>query len=327
MAPATPLNASAAAEDPAAHRGRSLLSTAELLYLEEGIACNVREDGRACIHVRPSEVETFALPKCSASAIVRSSENTVLCGISVQLARPTGVPDEGEFYLTADCSAALGVGGVALEAFGLGEGSSSGSLQSLLADMMLSAIDRKKLCLVPGKLIWKVFADCVVLKAGGCLLDAISLAVHAALRTTVLPCVFVDDEEGEEGEDGDTFGPISIRCDEREGAGEPFPAEDVPIIVTVGEIANRHVWDMTSNEESACSCRLLVAVSPRAYKAVGVQKLGASLIDLSTLPTVMTNSQHVCREIFARLAQQLAKQKKQKTRQQLHAFMRTMADL
>ncbi|KEP64808.1 UNVERIFIED_CONTAM: 3' exoribonuclease family, domain 1 domain-containing protein [Hammondia hammondi] len=320
---------SAAASEAAACRGRGLLCGAELLYLEEGVACNVREDGRACVDVRPSQVDTFALPKCSASSIVRSSENTVLCGVSMQLARPTAAPDEGEVFLTVDCSAALGVGGVgggvALESFGLGEGSSNGSLQALLSDMVLSAVDKKRLCLVPGKLVWKVFVDCMVLKAGGCLLDAVSLAVHAALRTTVLPCVFVDDEEGEEG-DG-AFGQISIRCDEREAAGECFPVEDIPIIVTVGEIANRYVWDMTSSEESACVCRLLVAVSPRDHKCVGVQKLGASLIDISTLPTVMVNSQHVCREIFERLERQIASQKTKKNSQQLSAFMRSMADL
>nr|CEL66399.1 TPA: exosome complex exonuclease, putative [Neospora caninum Liverpool] len=308
-------------------RGKGVLCAAELLYLEDGVACNVREDGRACIDVRPSQVDTFALPKCSASSIVRSSENTVLCGVSMQLARPTNAPDEGEVFVTVDCSAALGVDGArgaAFDSVGIGEGSSSTSLQALVGDMVLSSVDKKKLCLVPGKLMWKVFVDCMVLKAGGCLLDAVSLSVHAALRTTTLPCVFVDDD-GEEGEN--EFGQISIRCDEREVAGEPFPAEDVPIIVTVGEIANRYVWDMTSNEESACTGRLLVAVSPREHKCVGIQKLGASLVDISTLPTVMVNSQRVCREIFERLDRQVASQKTKKHSQQLSAFMRSMADL
>ncbi|CBZ52427.1 putative exosome complex exonuclease [Neospora caninum Liverpool] len=281
-------------------RGKGVLCAAELLYLEDGVACNVREDGRACIDVRPSQVDTFALPKCSASSIVRSSENTVLCGVSMQLARPTNAPDEGEVFVTVDCSAALGVDGArgaAFDSVGIGEGSSSTSLQALVGDMVLSSVDKKKLCLVPGKLMWKVFVDCMVLKAGGCLLDAVSLSVHAALRTTT------------------------------EVAGEPFPAEDVPIIVTVGEIANRYVWDMTSNEESACTGRLLVAVSPREHKCVGIQKLGASLVDISTLPTVMVNSQRVCREIFERLDRQVASQKTKKHSQQLSAFMRSMADL
>lgn len=71
-------------------------------------------------------------------------------------------------------SAGVGVGeagyGGALtkkESVGLGEGGGgeNSSIQSLLAEMMFSpqALDRTLLCVTPGKAVWRVFVDCMVL--------------------------------------------------------------------------------------------------------------------------------------------------------------------
>ncbi|PHJ18908.1 3 exoribonuclease domain 1 domain-containing protein [Cystoisospora suis] len=65
--------------------GKGSLSAAQLLFLEEGIACNVREDGRSCIDIRPSDVYVHVLPKSASSSLVCSTENVVLCGVSVCL--------------------------------------------------------------------------------------------------------------------------------------------------------------------------------------------------------------------------------------------------
>ncbi|XP_058515627.1 uncharacterized protein LOC131479000 [Ochotona princeps] len=371
------------------------MSAAEQLFLEEGAECGVREDGRACCDVLPSDVMTHVLPQCHASAAVRSSENAVLCGVQLQVGKPSALaPGEGIVFLGIDCAAAVGPrvgGGGAAGArgpsdFAEGTGGSQ-RMQSLLVDLMLgpAAIDKSKLCILPGKLCFHVYIDCMVLMAGGSLLDALSLSIVAALRTLILPNVFVetdeedeDEKEGDEGEGDNAI--LNVACDERphdvsvrlqcyiysyirqihrnlkgevntsilpythgghnnrvpadvrglirlETAGTPFPASNIPLIVTVGQIGRHYVWDMRASEEAACSSRLAVAVTSQGLKSVGLQTLGNSLVDPATFSSLMVSSQRVCGELFNRLEERLRIQRRQQRQQQLHAFMEMMQEL
>ncbi|CAI9149330.1 unnamed protein product, partial [Rangifer tarandus platyrhynchus] len=103
-----------------------------------------------------------------------------------------------------------------------------------------------------------------VLMAGGSLLDALSLSIVAALRTLI------------------------------ETEGKPFPAENVPLVVTVGQIGRHYVWDMRSSEEAACSSRLAVAVSPAGFKSVGLQALAIHLHMRTQLDAQAISACHAC---------------------------------
>lgn len=45
-------------------------------------------------------------------------------------------------------------------------------------------LDRRSLCVAPGSHVWRLHVDALVLTAGGCLLDALSLCAYAALADT-----------------------------------------------------------------------------------------------------------------------------------------------
>lgn len=54
-----------------------------------------------------------------------------------------------------------------------------------------ASLARSTLCLVPGKVAWTVHVDAVVLTYDGALVDAVSVAIRAALLSTRLPHVEV----------------------------------------------------------------------------------------------------------------------------------------
>jgi hypothetical protein len=59
------------------------------------------------------------------------------------------------------------------------------------------ALDRGALCIVPGKFVWTIHVDVVILQSGGNLMDLVALAAFAALNDTayvgyyVYACMYV----------------------------------------------------------------------------------------------------------------------------------------
>jgi exosome complex component RRP42 len=51
------------------------------------------------------------------------------------------------------------------------------------------SLDLKSLCVLPGKTCWVVYVDALLLNDGGNVLDALSIAVRAALALTRIPKV------------------------------------------------------------------------------------------------------------------------------------------
>lgn len=51
------------------------------------------------------------------------------------------------------------------------------------------SLDLKSLCMLPGKTCWVVYVDALLLNDGGNVLDALSIAVRAALALTRIPKV------------------------------------------------------------------------------------------------------------------------------------------
>ncbi|KAL8269866.1 hypothetical protein Esti_006198 [Eimeria stiedai] len=148
---------------------------------------------------------------------------------------------------------------------------------------------------------WRLSIDVIVLKAGGCLLDAVSLAIWAAFRDLRLPNVLV--EEGEEKDQGLAAADLRVSCDERISAGRPYPVETVPIFLTAAQIGGSYIWDLT-DVEAACADSFLVAVLMPSGACVGLQKFGHVLCDCRTLQTTLATSQRLSREIFGDLHRQ-----------------------
>eukprot|EP00386_Alphamonas_edax_P009984 GDKI01032574.1.p1 GENE.GDKI01032574.1~~GDKI01032574.1.p1 ORF type:complete len:302 (-),score=92.00 GDKI01032574.1:69-974(-) len=257
------------------------ISAAEKRFLEDGIKQGFRNDGRSCVDYRPLIVESGVIPSASGSARVRSAQTDVLCGVKCEMSKPEpGHEFEGMFKIEVECSPSVSPDYEGRE----GEDFST-TLASLLEKMCAPSwlVDRRSLCVLPHHYCWCVYVDVMVLNSGGNLLDTISVAIRAALKDTIIPSVEVvvgDDEEG---------GPPQLEVDDRPTTGRRFPVEKFPVCVTVGQICNRYVWDMSLEEEACCEAALLVAVDPQG-KCVGVHKTGDTTIDAAAVPQVMQQS-------------------------------------
>lgn len=100
-------------------------------------------------------------------------------------------------------------------------------LSSIIECMQLGALEAGALWLVPNSIAWLVYVDVVVLELGGNLIDAISMGVFAALRTTRVPRASVIDLLGE-----------GHRVELNEKLTDALHLKNVPLITTVSKVSN-----------------------------------------------------------------------------------------
>ena len=109
------------------------------------------------------------------------------------------------------------------------------ALAAVLRRLLLSrtrdgaALDLESLCIIPGKAVWRLSVDCIVFAAGGGLVDALALAVRAALADTAVPTVRVD--QGIEDATAD-----DIEVDPDASAVLRLDVSNLPIIVTACQV-------------------------------------------------------------------------------------------
>ncbi|KAM6373378.1 exosome complex component RRP42 isoform 4-T6 [Alca torda] len=215
-----------------------VLSEAEKLYIVHGVQVAVasaalqeedlRVDGRGCEDYRCAEVETDVVSNTSGSARVKLGHTDILVGVKAEMGTPKlEKPDEGYLEFFVDCSAN------ATPEF---EGRGGEELGTEIANTLYrvfsseSSVDLKSLCINPREHCWVLYVDVLLLECGGNLLDAISIAVKAALFNTRIPKVRVlEDEEGSK---------------EIELSDDPYDCirlnvDDVPCIVTLSKTGKR----------------------------------------------------------------------------------------
>lgn len=274
----------------------SHISEAERKFLLDGVAQGFRNDGRGCFDCRRITYETGTIPTASSSCRLRAGETDLIVGVKCDIAKPSCQrPDAGMFQISVDCATSVSIS--------LTEGWNAeewGRQLSVLLESLCAAdgvIDRKALCIVPGTFAWEVHADVLVLATGGNLLDSVSLALCAALAETMLPKITIQDalEEGEH---------VQLKVDDRPEVGVPFPLRKMPLCVTIAQIQDRFILDVTLEEELCADALLCVVVDARSGDIVGLHKLGRGLFDLALLPAAL---QH-CRATASLMMQQLERE-------------------
>eukprot|EP00811_Abedinium_folium_P002228 NODE_12040_length_1249_cov_4.750446.p2 GENE.NODE_12040_length_1249_cov_4.750446~~NODE_12040_length_1249_cov_4.750446.p2 ORF type:complete len:215 (+),score=48.16 NODE_12040_length_1249_cov_4.750446:377-1021(+) len=171
-------------------------------------------------------------------------------------------------------------------------------LESLFAGN--DAVDRKALCVVPGLFAWEIHVDVLVLATGGNLMDSISLAFCVAMSETTLPKVDVV-EPMEEGES------VQLRVDDRQEAGRPIPLKRRPLCVTVAQLQERFLLDVTMEEELCADAMLIVVVDACSGNVVGMHKLGKGLFDIASLPVMLERCQSTASALMRQLEHELAR--------------------
>jgi len=124
--------------------------------------------------------------------------------------------------------------------------------------------------------------------------DAVGVAVRAALATTRLPRVEV--LEAEPG-DAATATAASERDVELEVVDDPeaarlFNASGVPVCVTLSRVGSQTIADATAQEEACASARLVVGVTPSGT-VCGLHKVGRGGLSPSSLPEMLRAAQRI----------------------------------
>lgn len=158
------------------------LSEGEKLFIIHSVEDDCRTDGRKCLEYRKIQLETDVISACHGSCHVRIGNTDLLIGAKLQITEPSDdAPDEGCIEFAADSSAN------ASPAFeGRGGEEIANDVVSILTHSFAPAIDLKSLCLIPGKSVWLINVDILILEfsSKANLIDASGIGVKAALMST-----------------------------------------------------------------------------------------------------------------------------------------------
>mmetsp|Transcript_11399 Transcript_11399/g.26290 ORF Transcript_11399/g.26290 Transcript_11399/m.26290 type:complete len:284 (-) Transcript_11399:59-910(-) len=269
------------------------VSDSQRQFLLDGIQQGHRCDGRGLFDYRRVTFELDVVPSATSSARLRAGDTELMITVKCDVVKPGRLrPDAGNFQVSVECAPSVSVA--------LADSTSAedwGKRLSVLLETLCasdSIIDRKALCLLPGVFGWEVHVDVLVLTSGGNLMDSISLALCAVLSETALPKVEVT-EALEEGED------VQLKVDDRPEAGLRFPLRKMPLCVTVAQIQDVFLLDVTSDEEVCADAMLCVVIDGKTGDVIGMHKLGRGLFDMASLPPMLDR----CRATAGALAQQL----------------------
>jgi exosome complex component RRP42 len=268
------------------------ISSSERQYIAEGVAANVRADGRARLAYRSVAIETSLLSQSNGSARVSlaGAGTDVLASVKLEVATPSPqAPRDGLVSIAVACSPSVSakLSSRATEELNV-------ELSQLLTRLLCScpSVDLAQLCLVPGESVWAVHVDVTVFESTGNLPDLMSMAVYAALNDTVFPSVRL---VGVEGEDK------TIEVDADPAAGKRLTGiPDWPLCVTMCKLGAHYVVDPSQEEELCVGAQLCVAVDPTG-RVCGVQKRGAGALAPKEMQQMVDEAAERAKELFRAL--------------------------
>jgi len=216
----------------------------KMKHIGELIVQDKRLDGRALLDYRDIKTEVGVIENANGSALVFLGKTKVMAGVKIQTGAPfPDTPEEGVLTVSAElvplASPSFEPGPPNEESIELARVVDRGIRES-------RAIDSKKLCLVPGKLVFIVYVDIYVLDHDGNLFDASALASMLALTTAKM-----QDFELKDGEVIFKEGTISL------------PLQNHVFEVTMAKIGDKLVVDPSLEEESAVDTQITIAVDDR----------------------------------------------------------------
>ncbi|SOV81330.1 exosome complex component RRP42, putative [Plasmodium sp. gorilla clade G3] len=270
-----------------------------LNYIEDSINCNIRIDGRTLLTYRSIEINKNILVSADGSSNVINEENNVICGIKLSLITPDAdTYDEGNVNLQIDCPASVAAQRIKKDHLQ--------TMTSIIYNLCIkNNINKKKLCILPCKFAWSVDINVMVLNAGGGLLDIISIAIYVALKDTFFPIV----KPKKEIEEENTFHEISnkdYQLEIVENQHVNFPYENIPICISIGEINNKYIYDMSKVEEELVENIFVVAITSKG-KCVAFHKLYGISMEISSILNITENSSKISHTLFEKIHQALDK--------------------
>lgn len=339
------------------------ISASEAHYIIESCLTDLRIDGRSKLEHRPYSISNRSTHStiAQAPALILSNGSSrihlpgattdVVCSVKADLVRPSlSKPNQGIVELNVDLS--LCGGGGTLEASTAGASSSGGGgaqkrrrqqreeesqITSLLQRLILPhAVNHEKLVIWPGKYVWRLAIDVMILRCDGCVLDASSVAIREALRNTKLPKVQAVMEGGGDDITAGSASKNDLLVDgDHHKAVSPDGAEDCPLVITVSVLSSppsatdavtsttgskRYksiaIIDARTEEEACASSRVCVTVDTNGM-ICGVHTLsgggsvrevgeggGGSSMPISMLGEVVNTASMAAKNLYAKLARE-----------------------
>lgn len=305
-------------------------TSAEASYVVESCLEDLRIDGRSRNEYRPytvtngqssstaaqAQAPSFILSNGSSRVHLPGSTTEVVCSVKADLVHPSpSKPNEGMIELNVDLSLCGGGGSVIGVSSSVGAAGQSqrrqqreeeSQIASLLQRLVLPhALNYEKLAVWPGKYVWRLAVDLVILRCDGCVLDTSSIALREALRNTKLPKVQAV-MDGKESNEGSSKNDLVVDGDFSK-ARSPAGADECPLVVTVSVLSEPFsiteaeprrrrsvtIIDARTEEEACASSRICVSADPTGM-ICGVHTLGGSgtdecIGDGSSIPLAMLN--------------------------------------
>lgn len=266
------------------------ISSAERQYIAEGIAQNIRNDGRSRMDYRHFGITLGVIPHANGSARLLLDTTDILVGINLEIGEPDSAkPKEGMIYCSVECTASAsadyeGKGGMDLNVV----------LAAQLRNLILHShsIDLQSLCIIPGQTCWVLYVDAMVMNSAGSLLDAISLCTKAALSDTLVPQTTVVEGKVEGTKD------FEVNDDVYEAI--PFNHDKVGLAVSLTKVGNWFIVDASEEEESCMATRITVCVD-KSGNICGMSKAGPGAVAPSALGEMLRSAVTIGKDLHLRL--------------------------
>ena len=162
------------------------------LFVKYQVSLTSRPDGRNLNERRPISISSGNIKSADGSSIVRQGNTTVVCGIKLELAKPTPEnPTQGfivpNVTLPAMCNPSYKSGPPSAEAQ---------SLSTFIKEVLESSscLDLTELCPVKHMFAWVLYIDVICLDHDGNIRDAAVAGLMAALKSLKLPELVFDPE-------------------------------------------------------------------------------------------------------------------------------------
>jgi len=266
------------------------ISSAERLYIAEGIAQNIRNDGRSRMDYRHFGITLGVIPHANGSARLLLDTTDILVGVNLEIGEPDSArPKEGMIYCSVECTASAssdfeGKGGMDLNVV------LSGQLRNLI--LHSHAIDLTTLCIIPGQTCWVLYVDALVLNSAGSLLDAIALCTKAALSNTLVPKTTVVE--------GKVDGTKDFEVNDDIYETIPFNHENVGLAVSLTKVGNWFIVDASEEEESCMATRITVCID-KTGNICGMSKAGPGAVAPAALGEMLHSAVAIGKDLHERL--------------------------
>jgi len=285
------------------------LSESEKVFVVHGVGEDVRIDGRARRDVRPAtSLETDIVTHASGSAHLRLANTDVLVGVKAELDTPLPeTPEQGRIEFFVDCSA-----NATPEFEGRGGQALADSLSTTL-QRAYNTFNTSNLCLLKGHQCWVLYVDILILECGGNLADAASMAVKAALYTTLVPKVRVTAVDGGEPE-------LELSDDPTDGQRLEV-MQEAPVLITLNRIGNHVVVDATPEEEACTSASMVMAVKPSGGITT-LKKSGSGSFHTASTNEAMSIGVEVAQEVHQALRSKLTQEENMGSNRRKFGFLK-----